>query len=159
MSQGNQRARIPVWAVMALASASVPGNPDDPVGKPFRISESVKSYCAMKPPAMMCAMFEPLLAEFMGEKREAPWAATMEMLIEKSMRVDGRRWVEIRGLECRRTLCALEYAVPVDDMDHDVDGSEELERLMDSAGGVVAPELPAGPGNGKFVSVLIWRKR
>ena len=44
-------------------------------------------------------------------------------------------------------------------MDHDADGSEELERLLEPVGGVVVPELPKGPAKGKFVSVLFWRKR
>ena len=160
MSQGKQSVRIPaLLAGMALAAASSSGNPEDVIGKPFRVSESVKSYCAMQPPVMMCVAFGPQLAEFMREEREASWAVPAEMLIEKSMRVGGQRRVEIRALECRHTLCALEYAVPVDDLDHDADGSEELERLMEPVGGVVVPELPTGSGKGKFVSVLFWRKR
>ena len=82
----------------------------------------------------------------------------METLIEKSMRVEGKAWIEIRALECRRTLCALEYAVPVGDLSRDVDGSEELDRLVEAVGGVVIPELPSGTGQGKIVTVLLWRK-
>jgi len=63
--------------------------------------------------------------------------------------------VQIRALECRSTHCALEYAVRVDDLDHDVDGSEELERLVEPVGGVIAPEV----GTRMMVNVLIWQKR
>jgi len=71
------------------------------------------------------------------------------------MRVDGKEWVQIRALECRSTHCALEYAVRVDDLDHDVDGSEELERLAEPVDGVIAAEV----GTRMMVSVLIWQKR
>ena len=52
--------------------------------------------------------------------------------------------------------CALEYAVYLDDLDHDVDGSEELERLMEPLGGIVAPEVPQG-WEARLVSVLVWK--
>jgi hypothetical protein len=139
----------------ASDSAAVPAT----VGKPFKVSDAVTTYCAMQPPLMMCQMFAPQLAEFLAESRDAAWAAPMEKLIVKSMRVGGKQWTEIRALECRRTLCALEYAVPVDDLNHNVDGDADLDRLMEPEGGVMAPELPSGMGAGKMVSVLIWRKR
>ena len=66
------------------------------------------------------------------------------------MLVNGRPWAEIRALECRRTYCALEYAVDIDDLDHDVDGNEELEKLMEPVAGVMAPELPSNRGKEKW---------
>lgn len=129
------------------------------IGKPFRVSASVTSYCAMQPRLMMCEAFEPQLAEFLAETRDARWAAPVERLIARSMLVNGRPWAQIRALECRSTRCALEYAVAVDDLGRDVDGDEELDKLMEPVGGVaLVPELPAGPGKGVFVNVLIWRK-
>ena len=101
----------------------------------------------------------PLLAAMLAEARDPQWAAPMEALIAKSMRVGGKEWVQIRALECRSTHCALEYAVYLDDLDHDVDGSEELERLMDPLGGIVAPEMPHGSGKPMMVSVLVWKRR
>ena len=129
------------------------------IGKPFRVSHSVVRYCAQKPIVTMCEVFEPQMAEFLAESRDAKWAAPMETRIAKSMLVDGKPWAEIRALECRRTRCALEYAVSIDDLDHDVDGDAELDRLMDPAGGVVVPEPPSDSGKGKMISVLIWRRR
>lgn len=128
------------------------------VGKPFRVSDSVATYCSEGRSLAMCEAFKPLLAEFFAETRDAAWAGTIEPLIEKSMLVQGKPRAEIRALECRRTMCALEYAVFVDDLDHGVDGSEQLSRLMEPLGGVMAPELPGADGRGKIVSVLIWRK-
>jgi len=127
-------------------------------GKPFEVSRSVTEYCALRPPALMCTVFKPQLAEFLAETRDAKWAAPIEALIEKSMLEKGKSWMEIRALECRRTLCALEYAVNANDTAHDVDGSPELDRLMEPIGGVVAPEVSLASG-GRIVSVLIWRKR
>jgi hypothetical protein len=130
------------------------------IGKTFRISDAVSAYCAMKPVVMMCEAFAPQLAEFLAEPRDAEWAAPVERLIAKSMLVDGRRWAEIRALECRRTRCALEYAVSTEDLGRNVDGDAELDRLMEPIGGVMAPELTSGSAKGgMWVSVLIWRKR
>jgi hypothetical protein len=119
----------------------------------------VTQYCATKPIPTMCEVIEPLLAEFLAESRDAKWAAPMETRIAKSMLVDGKPWVEIRALECRRMRCALEYAVSVDDLDHDVDGDAELDRLMEPVGGIMAPEPPSASAKGKLISVLIWRRR
>jgi len=134
-------------------------NQSSAIGKPFRVSNSVAQFCAMKPVQMMCEAFEPLLAEFLAESRDAQWAAPVEKLIAKAMLVNGQPRVEIRALECRRMLCALEYAVSIDDLNHNSDGDVELDRLMEPTGGVTAPEPTPGSGNGKIVSVLIWRRR
>jgi hypothetical protein len=48
--------------------------------------------------------------------------------------------------------------VYVDDLDHDVDGDAELERLMEPVGGIVAPEVKQDFRKGMFVSVLFWTK-
>ncbi len=129
------------------------------IGKPFRVSASVTEYCSMKPPLMMCELYAPVLAEFFAETRDARWAPPVEILIFKSMLVKGLPRSEIRALECRRTYCALEYAVEVDDMEHNIDGNDELDKLMEPVTGVMAPELPTNRRRGKIVSVLIWRKR
>lgn len=115
--------------------------------------------CAMAPKIMMCEQAMPLLAAMQAETRDPQWAAPMEALIAKSMRVGGKGWAQIRALECRSTHCALEYAVYLDDLDHNADGSEELERLMEPLGGIVAPEMPQGLGKPMMVSVLVWKRR
>ena len=126
-------------------------------GSPFPLSKSVTNYCAMKPTLAMCAAFEPLLEEFVSESRDSRWAVPVETLIRKFMLVNGQPWADIRALECRRTMCALEYAVSVDDQSRHVDGDPQLEATMTPVGGVVAPEVVAGQG--LMVSVLIWRRR
>jgi hypothetical protein len=46
-----------------------------------------------------------------------------------------------------------------DDLDHDVDGDNELERIMEPVGGIVVPEVSlSGRGRGKIVTVLLWIK-
>jgi len=145
-----------VAIVLGLAGAA---NQSTVIGKPFRISDSVKEYCEAAPKIMMCEQTLPLLAAMLAEARDPRWAAPMEALIAKSMRVGGKEWVQIRALECRSAHCALEYAVYLDDLDHDVDGSEDLERLMEPLGGIVAPEMNQGLGKPMMVSVLVWKKR
>lgn len=147
-------------AVLAFAGlgASLAAN-QSVIGKPFRVSDSVSRYCEAGPKIAMCAQAMPLLASMRTEPRDPQWAAPMEALIAKSMRVGGKDWVQIRALECRSTRCALEYAVYVNDLDHDVDGSEELERLMDPQGGIVIPEMSPGSGKPMMVTVLVWQKR
>jgi hypothetical protein len=142
-----------------ISRAGETRNSSSPVGKPFRVSNSVTEYCATKPMPMMCEAFKPLLADFLAEPRDAEWASPVEALIAKSMRVNGKPWVEIRALECRHTRCALEYAVSIDDLGPSVDGDMQLDRLMEPIGGVMAPELASGSGKGKMVSVMIWRRR
>lgn len=147
------------WLMAAFSIAADAKNEQTGViGKPFRVSASVTEYCSMKPTIMMCESFRPALDEFLAEARDARWAPPVERLIFESMLVKGKPWAEIRALECRRTICALEYAVSIDDLDHSVDGSEKLETLMQPITGVIAPELPSNRGKGKMVSILIWRK-
>ena len=142
------------WSVVAPAPEIPPVS-----GRPFQISESVKQFCTNEPKPMMCEQAMPLLAAMRVEPRDDRWAARIEALIAKFMRVDGKDWVQIRALECRSAHCALEYAVFADDLKHDADGDAELERLMEMVGGIVAPELEPGSSRGMMVSVLIWKKR
>jgi hypothetical protein len=128
------------------------------IGRPFKISKSIREYCETAPPPMMCAQAMPLLAAMSSERRDITWAPRMEALIQKSMLVDGKPWIEIRALECRSTRCGLEYAVKVDDLGRDVDGSAELDRLLEPVGGIVAPELGPGLKGGRLVSVIFWTK-
>jgi hypothetical protein len=148
-----------IWFFGAQANAGDPPNQSAMIGRPFQISKSVMEFCEARPQPMMCEQAMPLLAAMRSEKRDPHWAAPLEALIATSMRVGGKDWVQIRALECRSTHCALEYAVYVDDLNHDVDGDKELERRMEPVGGIVAPELKPGSNRGSMVSVLIWTKR
>ena len=142
----------------AVLHAQSPPN-QSVVGRPFRVSAAVTTYCAELAGLAMCEAFKPQITEFFAEKREADWARAVEPLIARSLLVRGKSWAVIRSLECRRTLCALEYAVFTDDLDREADGSEELARQVEPTGGVMAPELPGSDGRAKIVSVLIFRKR
>ncbi|HEU5134051.1 MAG TPA: hypothetical protein VFU13_02805 [Steroidobacteraceae bacterium] len=128
-------------------------------GKPFGVSDSVTAYCATRPVVAMCEEFAPRLAEFLAESRDAEWADSMERQIAQWMLADRQSPFEMRALECRRTRCAFEYAVTTDAYGQTLDGYEELDRHMELTGGVTAPELTSGTGHGKWVSVMIWRKR
>lgn len=141
----------------AAESGAVPCNQSALEVRPFRISDSVTEYCAVKPRPAMCEEFERRLSEFLAESRDARWAAPVEKLISKSTLVNGKPRFEMRALECRRSLCVLEYAVSIDDLGQQFDGYEELSRNVELVGGITAPELK--PGGGVLVSALIWRKR
>jgi len=153
------RKQVTIAALVAGVTLSWLSGCDSTASKPFRVSDSVTEYCAMKPTVMMCEEFAPRLAEFLAESRDAEWAAPLERLIAKSMPANGQPRFEIRALECRRTRCAFEYAVAADDLGQTWAGYTELDRHLELIGGVTAPELPSGSGNGMWVSVMIWRKR
>jgi hypothetical protein len=148
-----------VWLLALDSTAASATRNLSTIGRPFRVSKSVTEFCAMKPVPVMCETFKPQLAELLAEARDVQWAPPMEKLIAKSMLMNGRPWVEIRALECRRVRCALDYAVSVDDLNHTVDGNAELDQLMEPEGGVTVPEPASGSSKGMMVSVIIWRTR
>jgi hypothetical protein len=78
------------WFFGAHAIAGEPANQFAVVWRPFRISASVKEYCEARPPPMMCEQSMLLLAAMLSEARDPRWAAPMEALIAKSMRVGGK---------------------------------------------------------------------
>ena len=53
------------------------------IGQPFRLSESVSSFCS-EGTLTMCEAFKPRLAEFLAETRDAAWAREVEPLIARS---------------------------------------------------------------------------
>lgn len=126
---------------------------------PFHLSASVADSC--KPPgnpAAFCRDLQHFLAELSAEPRDAEWARAMELRIERSLRVKGRPAGEIRSLECRSTLCAVEYVV---DPEHvaQADGDAQLELAMEPRTGGLAYESGGASGRHLLVTVMCWQKR
>jgi hypothetical protein len=126
---------------------------------PFHLSASVVDSC--RPPgipAAYCAGLQRFLAELSAEPRDAEWASAMESRIEKSLLVKGRRAGEIRSLECRRTLCAVEYVVDPEHVEQ-ADGDAALELEMEPRTGGLAYESGGASGRHHVVTVMCWQKR
>lgn len=80
---------------------------------PFRISASVEERCRTRPAptADSCKAMTKSLQEFAREKRDVEWAEQTEARIRNVVfeRQDG---TEIRALECKHTMCAIETESP-----------------------------------------------
>lgn len=125
----------------------------------FHLSASVADSC--KPPgspAAFCRDLQGFLAELSAESRDEEWAEAMEARIEKSLRVKGQAVGEIRSLECRRTLCAVEFVVDPERVAQ-ADGDAELELTMEPRTGGLAYELGGAGGRHRLVTVMCWQKR
>jgi hypothetical protein len=124
----------------------------------FHLSASMADSC--KPPgspAAFCRDLQGFLAELSAESRDEEWAAAMESRIEKSLRVKGRAVGEIRSLECRRTLCAVEFVMDPERV-APADGDAELELALEPRTGGLAYEAGAS-GRHLLVAVMCWEKR
>jgi hypothetical protein len=82
----------------------------------------------------------------------------MESLIERSLRVKGQTVGEIRSLECRRSLCAVEFVVDPERVAQ-ADGDAELELAMEPRTGGLAYESGGANGRHRLVTVMCWQKR
>jgi hypothetical protein len=76
------------------------------IGRPFPLSESVRRTCEKM--AIFCKKGEALLAALAEEPRDERWAATTEDMIRREITRKEFSPQTIRGLECRRTICAVE---------------------------------------------------
>ncbi len=71
MNTRQQLMQVAAGVTLALlgvdaTAVETPPNHSGVIGKPFRGSDSVIAYCAMKPPVMMCETFGPQLAALSG---------------------------------------------------------------------------------------------
>jgi hypothetical protein len=151
------KERITAWMMCSLLAGCGAGAGADR-GR-FHLSASVADSC--KPPglpAAFCRDLQGFLAELSAESRDEEWAAAMEARIEKSLRVKGQPAGEIRSLECRRTLCAVEFVVDPARIAR-ADGDAELELAMEPRTGGLAYESGGASGRHRLVTVMCWQKR
>jgi hypothetical protein len=82
---------------------------------PFRPSRSIQERCRTQPvpTADSCKEVGTFLEEMSRELRDAPWAASTELRLRAvvAARGDG---TQIRALECKTSLCAIETLSPGD---------------------------------------------
>ena len=125
----------------------------------FHLSASIADTC--KPPgnpAAFCRDLQGFLAELSADSRDAEWATQMESRIEKSLQVLGRAVGEIRSLECRSSLCAVEFVVDPEHVEQ-ADGDSALELAMEPRTGGLAYESGGASGRHRLVTVMCWQKR
>jgi len=96
----------------------------------------------------------------LSEPRDSGWADDMEQRIDEAMQVHGKYWAEIRSLECRRTLCALEYAARIDSAPGvNTRAFDELLRSLEPVAGGMGFELPKADSEARVIGVMVWKRR
>jgi hypothetical protein len=85
-------------------------SPRTMIDQPFRASDSIMKKCNPDPNSpWTCARLNELLPRLAKEPRDDAWATMMERKLRDRVQADGREF-EIRALECRSTVCAVECA-------------------------------------------------
>jgi hypothetical protein len=125
----------------------------------LQIPQEIRAQCQPPNSALACEDVQEFLDAMNAESRDDNWAKAMEARIRKAMRVEGKDFVEVRELQCRRARCVLVYSHPRKDVDPQFDGDESLDKLMDVRTGAVGHETAPGGGSPKAVSLLAWQKR
>jgi hypothetical protein len=90
-------------------------NPDDlypqsVVGRPFPVSESIEAICKRysTPTKDDCAEEHQLMEKMAQEPRDPKWASGLEAKLRQEVLATGPGKYDVRAIECRSTLCALE---------------------------------------------------
>lgn len=137
---------------------------DSVVGRPFPVSESVKTYChkdvVNRRPSLCLDVFD-LLPQFSREPRDPKWAAEMEADLGEIVTNEPGDHT-IRVIECRRTLCAMEVVSRYH-------GRSVVHRFLSSyskplpvrlalAGHAISREADDPPGVPITVDVIILRR-
>jgi hypothetical protein len=88
------------------------GDPIVPPGLSFRVSESIRAQCRKdlaRSDHNDCVEIGRELARMALEAREEPWATRTEEKFRRHVEAAGAAY-EIRSLECRQRLCAVEIS-------------------------------------------------
>jgi hypothetical protein len=83
----------------------------DVVGKAFPLSETLANLCKPIDGRRLrasCERANELLGEFKLEPREEPWASNIEEKFRRMIATRNPGYWQVRALECRTSLCALE---------------------------------------------------
>jgi len=84
--------------------------PNDVIGRPFPLSQSVIQTCTHPPGRSHCPHLAEFLADFAAEPREHEWAQTSESQLRKFIMSSNSGELTIRTIECRTTRCVIEVA-------------------------------------------------
>ena len=91
---------------------------DQIVRRNFPVSPSVEAQCATHPIPNKeeCVVVKNFLRQLMLQRRDEPWASSTEAkLRDHAAQISAD--VEIRALECRETLCAMEVSTVMGNLD------------------------------------------
>jgi hypothetical protein len=128
--------------------------------RPFEIGPAIRQMCeGPGMPAAFCPELDSFVAALRAESRDASWAAEMESRIENYLRAMVGKEVDIRSLECRSTLCAVEYATAIPTGEEPVDDAETLLGPLEPESGGIGYELAAKDQPAKVVCVLGFSRR
>ena len=131
---------IPVLVILSLPS----------VAGPFTLSKSLADYCR-ETNWIACQQMNQFLAQLRAEPRDEKWATSREDLLKRKFLAAGRKDLEIRALECRRSLCAIEYSLRIDiHTELDFGG---LDGVLEPVTGAFAPEVDHVSGH-RSVTVM-----
>jgi hypothetical protein len=146
-------------ALIALIGCSNASTSETPL--PFTLGPAVRAQCEGEGiPAAYCQPLNEAITQMLAESRDKDWADEMEQRIAEAMHLDGKHWAEIRSLECRRTLCALEYAARIDAAPaENTEGFDELLQSLESVSGGIGYELPKADGEARVVGVMVWKRK
>ncbi len=128
--------------------------------RPFTLGPAIQEQCGQEGTrAAFCQPLNASIAQMLAEPRDAAWADAMERRIDEMMQVNGKYWAEIRSLECRRTLCALEYVAAIDPaLNVNAEAFDGLLSLLEPVTGGVGYELPNAGGEGRVVGVMVFKR-
>ena len=158
-------ARIAV-ALLSLSPFALWGctqEADPPSRGSFELGAAIQGQCEPAGggiPAAFCQPLAAAISELRAETRDDAWAAGMEQRIDEMFRSDGKYWAEIRSLDCRQTLCAVEYA-------QDVNGGPTLNEMafvrllqwLEPTTGGMGYEVSPASSQYKVVVVMVWKKK
>jgi hypothetical protein len=120
---------------------------------PFDFPDSVHEFCA-RAESEACRQVEAFVDEMAMEPRAGEWAADMESRIRSTIDTELQGHAQIRALQCRRSRCAVVYAMP------EAVGSRELAGDLTFGGALVqnaGVSVSEANSTGDVVSVLTWR--
>ena len=145
-------------SLFILAFGSACASPESQ--RPFEVGSAVRQMCEGPGiPAAFCPGLNSFVAALRAESRDASWADAMESRIENYLRAMSGKQVDIRSLECKSTLCAVEYATTFPTGEEpDVDAEALLGPLEPESGGI-GYELPVKDQPPKVVAVIGFRRR
>ena len=128
--------------------------------RPFALGPAIRGQCEGEgAPAAFCPPLNEVIAQMLAEQRDENWADDMEKRIDQAMQVNGKYWAEIRSLECRRTLCALEYAARIDSAcGVNARAFDALLRSLEPVSGGMGFELPKVDSEARVIGVMVWKR-
>lgn len=107
------------------------------VGRPFRVSDSVVKDCRH----LMergCQALDEFLGLMAAQSRDPDWAARTEARLARVLTRGGRRDYQIRALECRSSLCAIEVASELEYPRISLSPDDALDRELAWSGPTVS---------------------